>query len=167
MQYLRRSGKAFHSRVRCKSRHQLHQPQNRYRSQRKQRRSRCVLTIPGMHIDHPIAQAGNNEFYLYRDINGRLNQRLGCPFLDYRCQPDFSGFNTIVYKHHMTKQRMFADIALYQDLNFMAQCPEGTLEKVYRIRFFAYLTVPSDQLYLCVSGARGVLVGVLEEESET
>ena len=105
------------------------------------------LTIPGTHIDYPVAQAKDNEFYLYRDINGKPNQRLGCPFLDYRCKSDFSGFNSIVYAHHMTKQRMFADIALYQDPDFMAQCPEGTLttaEGVYTIRFFAYLTVPSD-----------------------
>ena len=105
------------------------------------------LTIPGTHIDYPIAQAEDNEFYLYRDINGKLNQRLGCPFLDYRCASDFSGFNAIVYAHHMTRQRMFADVARYQDSQFMVQCPEGTLTTLhdsYTIRFFAYLTVPSD-----------------------
>lgn len=105
------------------------------------------LTIPGTHIDYPVAQAEDNEFYLYRGIDGKLNQRLGCPFLDYRCNPDFMGFNSIVYAHHMTKQRMFADIALYQDSTFMERCPEGILTTSggqKAVRFFAYLSVPSD-----------------------
>jgi sortase B len=109
------------------------------------------LTIPGTHIDYPVAQAADNEFYLYRGIDGELNQRLGCPFLDFRCASDFSGFNSIVYAHHMTKQRMFADIALYQDSRFMESCPTATLTTPggqNTVRFFAYLTVPStDAVY--------------------
>ena len=109
------------------------------------------LTIPGTHIDYPVAQAADNEFYLYRGIDGELNQRLGCPFLDFRCASDFSGFNSIVYAHHMTKQRMFADIALYQDSRFMGSCPTATLTTPggqNTVRFFAYLTVPStDAVY--------------------
>ena len=105
------------------------------------------ITIPGTHIDYPIAQGEDNEFYLYHGFDGKLNQKLGCPFLDYRCEPDFSGLNSIVYAHHMTRQRMFADVALFKDESFLQSHPTGTLtvhDTVHMVRFFAYLSVPSD-----------------------
>ena len=105
------------------------------------------ITIPGTHIDYPIAQGEDNEFYLYHGFDGKLNQKLGCPFLDYRCEPDFSGLNSIVYAHHMTRQRMFADVALFKDESFMLSHPTGTLtehDTVHTVQFFAYLSVPSD-----------------------
>ncbi|MBQ8927170.1 MAG: class B sortase [Oscillospiraceae bacterium] len=104
------------------------------------------LTIPDTHIDYPIAQAEDNDFYLHHGFDGALNQELGCPFLDYRCERDFSGFNSIVYAHHMTRQRMFADIALFKDESFLQSHPEGTLtlpDGTHTVRFYAYLTVPS------------------------
>lgn len=104
------------------------------------------LTIPGTHIDYPVVQGEDNDFYLHHGFDGELNQELGCPFLDCRCESSFRGFNSIVYAHHMTKQRMFADIALFKDEAFMRSCPEGYLtlaDGVKTIRFFAYLTVPS------------------------
>ena len=105
------------------------------------------LTIPGTHIDYPVVQGEDNDFYLHHGFDGQLNQELGCPFLDCRCEADFSGFNSIVYAHHMTKQRMFADIALFKDENFMHSCPVGYLtsgNNTHTVEFFAYLTVPSD-----------------------
>ncbi len=105
------------------------------------------LTIPGTHIDYPVVQGEDNDFYLHHGFDGELNQELGCPFLDCRCRSDYSGFNSIVYAHHMTKQRMFADIALFKYSEFMKRCPKGILTTTggqYSVRFFAYLTVPSN-----------------------
>ena len=65
------------------------------------------IYIPDTNIDLPIVQGEDNDFYLHNGINGQYNYELGCPFLDYRCEGDFSGFNSIVYGHHMTKRRMF------------------------------------------------------------
>ena len=104
------------------------------------------ITIPGTHIDHPIVQAEDNDFYLHNGFDGQYNYELGCPFLDCRCAADLSGFNSIVYAHHMTKQRMFADIALFKDECFMQDHPEGILtlhDGVHKVIFFAYLNVPS------------------------
>ncbi len=109
------------------------------------------ITIPDTHIDFPIAQADDNEFYLHNGFDGKYNYELGCPFLDYRCGSDFSGFNSIVYAHHMTEQRMFADISLFSDSKFMQEHPEGYLtlhDKVYSVKFFAYLNVyPTAPVY--------------------
>ena len=105
------------------------------------------LTIPGTHIDYPVAQGVDNDFYLHNGFDGNYNQELGCPFLDYRCEGGFSGFNSIVYAHHMTEQRMFADIALFKDENFFDSHSDGCLitpDGVHTVQFFAYLNVPDN-----------------------
>lgn len=105
------------------------------------------VTVPGTQIDYPIAQAADNDFYLHNGFDRQYNYDLGCPFLDYRCNSDFSGFNSIVYGHHITKGRMFADIARFAERGFMEQYPEGSLtlsDGVHAVEFFAYLNVPSD-----------------------
>ena len=104
------------------------------------------IAIPRTHIDYPICQAEDNDFYLHHGFDGELNNELGCPFLDYRCERDFCGFNSIVYGHHMTRQRMFADIALFKNKAYLQSHPEGTLtlnDGAHNVRFFAYMTVMS------------------------
>lgn len=109
------------------------------------------LTIPGTHIDYPVVQGEDNDFYLHHGFDGELNQELGCPFLDCRCNSDYSGFNSIVYAHHMTMQRMFADIALFKEEDFFRGHDKGYLilnDEVHTVQFFAYLNVPSSaELY--------------------
>lgn len=106
------------------------------------------LTIDGTNIDYPIVQAADNSFYLQRGFDKKENYGLGCPFLDYRCRSDLSGFNSIIYAHHIKgNAAMFADIAKYKSSSFMQSCPTGTLltENGQRtVRFFAYMTVSSD-----------------------
>ena len=102
------------------------------------------ITINGTHIDFPVAQAEDNDFYLHNGFDGKYNNELGCPFLDYRCVCDFSGFNSIIYGHHMTDQRMFADIALFKDRSFLQSHQTGTLitkNGERHIQFFAYMNV--------------------------
>lgn len=102
------------------------------------------LIIPGTHIDYPVCQAEDNDFYLHNGFDGQYNYELGCPFLDCRCDGDFSGFNSIVYGHHMTGQRMFADINLFKDESFLNDHSSGSLifnDEVHTVQFFAYLNV--------------------------
>jgi sortase B len=102
------------------------------------------LTIPGTHIDYPVCQAEDNDFYLHNGFDGQYNYELGCPFLDYRCESDFSGLNSIVYGHHMTRQRMFDDIALFKDTAYLQSHRKGTLtlnDGVHNVDFFAYMNV--------------------------
>ena len=104
------------------------------------------ITIPDTHIDYPIVQGEDNDFYLHNGFDGQYNYGLGCPFLDYRCEGDFSGFNSIVYAHNMDGQRMFADIALYKDESFFLSHLSGSLvlvNEVHDVSFFAYMDVPS------------------------
>lgn len=104
------------------------------------------ITINGTHIDYPVCQAEDNDFYLHHGFDGESNKELGCPFLDYRCNSDFGGFNSIVYAHHMTRQRMFADIALFKDQSYLNSHRTGTLtlnDGAHNVHFFAYMTVMS------------------------
>ena len=105
------------------------------------------ITVPGTRIDQPIAQAEDNDFYLHNGFDGNYNYEVGCPFLDYRCEADFSGFSSVVYGHHLKKGRMFSDIALFAQKSQMEKCPVGYLtapDGRHTVRFFAYLNVPSN-----------------------
>lgn len=102
------------------------------------------ITIDGTHIDFPICQAQDNDFYLHNGFDGQYNNELGCPFLDYRCEGDFSGFNSIVYGHNISQQRMFADIALFKDKAYLQSHQKGTLtlnDGVHNVDFFSYMNV--------------------------
>lgn len=111
------------------------------------------LTIAGTSVDYPIVQATDNSFYLKNGFDRQPNQGLGCPFLDSRCAPRFDGFNSIVYAHYIPgKQELFADIANYRDSAFLQRHRYGVLltqDGVHQVRFFAYLTVPSDSFAYC------------------
>ena len=76
------------------------------------------LEIPDTNISYPIMQSDDNDFYLHNGVDGNYNYEFGCPFLDYRCQSDFRGFNSIIYAHNMDQNRMFSDIPLYKDADF-------------------------------------------------
>ena len=108
----------------------------------------CVgwIYIPGTSIDFPVMQSGDNDFYLHNGADGTYNHELGCPFLDWRCESDFSGFNSIVYGHHINGGRMFADISLFSDEDFFKSHTDGVLtlrDGDHAVEFIAYLNVCS------------------------
>lgn len=109
------------------------------------------LCIPGTNIDYPVVSAGDNDFYLHRDIHKKEAQA-GTLFTDYRCAADFAGFNTVVYGHNMRSGSMFGDLRKYADPEFMAENRYGilyTTEKTYTLELFAFMVIASDdaQIY--------------------
>lgn len=60
-------------------------------------------------INYPVAKAADNDYYLHRLIDETYNYS-GTIFVDYRCEDDFAGFNTILYGHHMKDGSMFAGL---------------------------------------------------------
>ena len=108
----------------------------------------CVawVYIPDTNINFPITQHDDNSFYLDNGIDQKYDFGLGCPFLDCRCEPDFSGFNSIVYGHYMTKQRMFAHVEKFSDESFLDEHKIGYLlvdNQLHEVEFFTYLSVSS------------------------
>ena len=97
------------------------------------------LTVDGTPIDYPVVQTDNNETYLTTDAQGRWALS-GAIFLDYRSNPDFTGFNSVLYGHHMEKKRMFGALSDFADPSFFAAHPYGTLYfngQNHRLELFA------------------------------
>ena len=104
------------------------------------------LTVPGTNIDYPFVQAGDNDYYLRRDLNGEY-AKAGTLFLDCRCRPDFTSRNTIIYGHHMKNGSMFGTLKAFADKDFFDVNRCGTIYLPYEtlaLEFFAYLVVQSD-----------------------
>ena len=66
----------------------------------------------GTQINYPVLRGESNETYLHHMINGQYNSA-GSIFMDFRCEPDLSGLNTIIYGHHMKNGSMFASLHQY------------------------------------------------------
>ena len=68
-------------------------------------------------INYPVMRGESNETYLHTMINGAYNSA-GSIFMDFRCAPDLSDFNTIIYGHHMKNGSMFASLHQYTKQEF-------------------------------------------------
>ena len=80
------------------------------------------ITIPGTRVDYPIAHGTDNDYYLHYNLKGVLNW-IGCPFIDYRLQGDFSERATYVYGHDLNDGAMFPDIKKYREESFYLENP--------------------------------------------
>lgn len=61
------------------------------------------LTVPNTEIDEGVVQAGDNEYYLRRDMYGKYSYE-GCYYLDYECLPAEDGLfsrNSVIYGHNL------------------------------------------------------------------
>lgn len=75
------------------------------------------ITVPGTPIDYPIVQGPDNDYFLHRDVDGNYLYA-GVPFLDYRCAPDLSGPNTVIYGHNMRNGSMFNALGLFRNQDY-------------------------------------------------
>lgn len=84
------------------------------------------LQLEGTGIDYPVVQGRTNEEYLNRNAQGESSLS-GALFLDSSCARDFSGFNSIIYGHHMDSGMMFGNLDRYADPQFFAAHSRGSL----------------------------------------
>lgn len=97
-------------------------------------------------INYPVVQGSDNQYYLYRMINGEYNGK-GSIFIDYRCENPFETFNTIVYGHRMKDGSMFNSLTKYRDKGYFDKHKTMMLitpEKKYDIQIFGVVTIPAD-----------------------
>ena len=73
-------------------------------------------------INYVVAQAGDNDYYLHRLLNG-AEAKAGTLFMDYQNHSDFSDWNTMIYGHHMKNGTMFASLVKYQDQEYYEKHP--------------------------------------------
>lgn len=75
------------------------------------------MQIEDCGLDYPIAQGSDNAYYLTHLFDKTYNSS-GCIFLDYRCNPDFSDRNSVIFGHHMKNGTMFSGLGLYKKQTF-------------------------------------------------
>ncbi len=94
---------------------------------------------PDSQINYPVVQAWDNDYYLYRLLDGTVNNN-GTIFLDYRNSSDFSDGNSIIYGHHMQSGEMFACLMDYKKQSYYDAHPclyLTTPAQKYRVDLFA------------------------------
>ena len=62
-------------------------------------------------------QTTDNEYYLTHGFNQEEDKN-GCIFMDYECDPIKPSDNLILYGHHMMSGNMFGNLVKYEDYNF-------------------------------------------------
>lgn len=113
---------------------------------RKYKNIRAWLKQDGTVINYPVAQAKDNQYYLYRLLNGKWNVK-GTLFIDYRNTHPFHDFLTVIYGHRMKDHSMFWHIADYRKASYYEKHPEMTLytpDGDYTLKIFAAATIPAD-----------------------
>ncbi len=114
--------------------------------QKKYKNIRAWLKQDGTVINYPVAQAKDNQYYLYRLLNGKWNVK-GTLFIDYRNRHPFHDFLTVIYGHRMKDRSMFWHIADYRNTSYYSKYPEMTLytpDENYTLKIFAAATIPAD-----------------------
>ncbi len=93
------------------------------------------IRVPNTHINHPVAQSEDNDFYLYKDFKtkeGSLAQRSrGTIFMDYRNNIQPLDKNTILHGHNNLDTTMFSDLEKYKDLDFYKENPVVYFDTIY------------------------------------
>ena len=101
------------------------------------------ITVPGTDVSYPIAQAHDNDWYLWRTFSGERNAS-GAIFLDFRNAPDFTDPHSILHGHNMRDGSMFAPLHSWTGDRFFIHTPDGVLE----FEVFNRQAVPADdELY--------------------
>lgn len=90
------------------------------------------ISIPGLEINLPIAQAKDNDYYLHRNIYQKRTM-YGVPFFDYRID-DFKNLprNTVVYGHNMHYDDLiFGKLENYRDIRGFKEAPTIECNTIY------------------------------------
>lgn len=129
------------------------------------------ITIPHTGVDHPFVQAGDNDYYVRKDMDGNFAMA-GTIFMDCQSAGDFSGFNMILYGHHMRNGTMFASLAQYYDEEFFKTNTKGTIflaDKTLSLDFFAFIIVKEDDTVVygdpSDEGARDAMLEYISENA--
>lgn len=97
------------------------------------------IYIPGTHVNYPVVQGEDNEYYLNRLFTGKWNSA-GAIFMDYRNEAALTDSHTIIYGHQMNNKTMFNDLRHYEDQSFYEGHTVGYLmtpDQTYLLQFFS------------------------------
>lgn len=101
-------------------------------------------------INLPVVQSKDNDYYLYRMIDGNWNSS-GTLFADCRNARDFTDNSTVIYGHNMKNKEMFGTLANYKEQEYYEEHPEMWLltpEGDYMIELVAgFVTSTTSKVY--------------------
>ncbi len=104
------------------------------------------LNVYDTSIDFAFAQSKDNDYYLYKDINGEYTIS-GTIFLDYRCKSDFTSQVSILYGHHMKKAAKFTYLDAFDSFDYLNAHRHLNIllaDRYIQSEIFAYTIVPYD-----------------------
>lgn len=119
-------------------------------------------------INYPIVQSEDNNYYLYRLPDKRGNAG-GSIFLDYRSEPDFSDFNSVLHGHNMNNGSMFGSIMNYKREKYYAEHPVMYLltpEQNYKVEILVGFVTATDSYAYSFSNDEESRQGLIEEMTE-
>ena len=106
-------------------------------------------------LSYPIMRSNDNDKYAVDDYAGNESET-GAIFLDFRCDPEFTDSNSIIYGHNMRNRTMFGALRIYkEDLSFLDQHKYfqiRTSSGISRYMIFAFMDVPKDSYIYDVYG---------------
>ena len=106
------------------------------------------LYCEGTRINYPVAQTGDNDYYLHRDFTTQQQNFVGTLFVDYNAVLGVHLSNLIIYGHHMQDGSMFASLEEYASQEYYQQHPVMyflTPEQNYRIDLIAARIVEAQE----------------------
>ena len=112
------------------------------------------IYIPGTSIDYPVVKGKDNEEYLHKTFQGKINSS-GAIFMDCNGKKDFSGEHNILYGHYMRNGSMFADLLKFRKESFVKKYDSAILytpEKTVYLKIFAAYGKKADQNILLSFG---------------
>lgn len=72
------------------------------------------IYIPDTNVNHPLLHTKDNSTYLHTTWEGKENSA-GSIFMETKCSPSLTDFNTIIYGHNMRNGSMFGKLKQYRD----------------------------------------------------
>ena len=104
------------------------------------------IRIEDTHIDYPVVQGSDNEYYLSHNFNGK-NDANGCIFVDMNCSIYPRSKNIIVYGHHMKSGKMFANLEKYDSYDFFSKHRTFTFDTIYEHAEYEVIFVFRDYVH--------------------
>jgi len=99
------------------------------------------LSVYGTNIDYPIVQGQDNMKYVNTNAENGYSLS-GALFLDSDNNKDFSDWGSIIYGHHMEKNKMFGQIGNFREKEMFESHRYGNLYfdgKEHGVEFFAFV----------------------------
>jgi SrtB family sortase len=100
------------------------------------------LRFDGGNFSYPVVQGKDNDYYLNRDYNKKINP-FGTPFIDYRnvITKDNSSQNLIVYAHNTKTGKLFGEMEKFRKLKYYKAVPIIKFNTIYKESTWKIVTV--------------------------